>query len=87
MRPVTQHFFSTILRGRSSWLSMLLMIISLPIMSQSFDQSQGYRLEIGDGLALDNQGGNIVLSPVNKKSPSQVWQILPSGRAGYSLLL
>ena len=27
--------------------------------SQDYDPKQGYRLEIGDGLALDNQNGTI----------------------------
>ena len=88
MKSVSLFFCASVMRGKCLCLLMLLLaMIALPIMGQTFDQAQGYRLEIGDGLALDNQGGNIVFSPVNKKSPSQVWQILPSGRAGYSLLL
>lgn len=88
MKFVSPFFCASVIRGKCLCLLMLLLaMIALPIMGQTFDQAQGYRLEIGDGLALDNQGGNIVFSPVNKKSPTQVWQILPSGRAGYSLLL
>ncbi len=86
MRHLTRKLTATISENPLRWLSLLLMVISLPIVAQPFDKGQGYRLEIGDNLALDNQGGNIVLSPSNKKSPSQVWYILPSGREGFSLL-
>ena len=51
--------------------------------SPEFNPMQGYRLEIGDGLALDNQNGTITFSPADRKSPSQVWQIRPAERAGY----
>ena len=51
--------------------------------AQDFDSKQGYRLEIGDGLALDCQSGTITFSPSNKKSPSQVWHITKSDRQGY----
>ena len=53
------------------------------LFAQEFKSTQGYRLEIGDGLALDNQNGTITFSPVDRKSPSQVWQIHPSARQGY----
>ena len=51
--------------------------------AQDFDPNQGYRLEIGDGLALDNLNGTITFSPVNKKSQTQVWRIVKSDRQGY----
>ena len=51
--------------------------------AQDFDPKQGYRLEIGDGLALDNLSGTITFSPVNKKSQTQVWQIIKSDKPGY----
>ena len=50
--------------------------------AQEFNKEQGYRLEIGDGLALDNQSGTITFTPVNKKSPSQVWRIIPAEKVG-----
>ncbi len=50
--------------------------------AQTFDPKQGYRIEIADGLALDCQGSNIVLSALNKKSQSQVWNIVPGRRPG-----
>ncbi|MBO7120395.1 MAG: DUF4981 domain-containing protein [Bacteroidaceae bacterium] len=53
------------------------------LMAQDFDPKQGYRLEIGDGLALDNLSGTITFSPVNKKSQTQVWRIQKSDRPGY----
>ena len=59
---------------------------TLCLMAQDFDPNQGYRLEIGDGLALDNQNGTITFSPVNKKSQSQVWRIVKSERQGYCCL-
>jgi len=73
-------------------LSVLLMLLaSCPMFNvqcstafaQDFDPAQGYRLEIGDGLALDNQNGTITFSPVNKKSQTQVWRIVKSDRQGY----
>ena len=51
--------------------------------AQDFDPNQGYRLEIGDGLALDCQSGTITFSPSNKKAPSQVWRIVKSDKPGY----
>ncbi|MBO7470698.1 MAG: DUF4981 domain-containing protein [Bacteroidaceae bacterium] len=59
---------------------------TLCLMAQDFDPNQGYRLEIGDGLALDNQNGTITFSPVNKKSQTQVWRIVKSDRQGYHCL-
>ncbi|MBR6141423.1 MAG: DUF4981 domain-containing protein [Bacteroidaceae bacterium] len=56
---------------------------TLCLMAQDFDPKQGYRLEIGDGLALDNQNGTITFSPVNKKSQTQVWYIVKSDKPGY----
>ena len=56
---------------------------TLCLMAQDFDPNQGYRLEIGDGLALDNQNGTITFSPVNKKAQTQVWRIVKSDRQGY----
>ena len=55
--------------------------------SQDYDPKQGYRLEIGDGLALDNQNGTITFTPVNKKSMSQVWQVHKSAAEGYCVLV
>ena len=56
---------------------------TLCLMAQDFEPSQGYRLEIGDGLALDNQNGTITFSPVNKKAQTQVWRIQKADRQGY----
>ena len=56
------------------------------VYAQDFDPEQGYRLEIGDGLALDNQSGTITFSPVNKKSQTQVWRFTKSDRQGYYCL-
>ena len=66
-------------------LSMFFALM-LSITAQQFNKNQGYRLEIGDGLALDCQNGTITFSPVNKKSMTQVWQIHPSARGDYSVL-
>ena len=54
--------------------------------AQEYDKTQGYRLEIGDGLALDNQNGSVTFSPVNKKSMSQVWRVQASAADGYWVL-
>ena len=59
---------------------------TLCLMAQDFDPKQGYRLEIGDGLALDCQGGTVTFSPLNKKSPTQVWNFVKSNREGYVCL-
>ena len=56
---------------------------TLCLTAQNFDAKQGYRLEIGDGLALDNLSGTITFSPVNKKSQTQVWRIVKSDKPGY----
>ena len=64
-------------------LLLFLVLGTQNAMSQKNDTKQGYRLEIGDGLALDNQNGTITFSPSDRKSPSQVWQIHPSTRQGY----
>lgn len=61
-------------------------LMVLATWAQTFDKNQGYRLEIGDGLALDNQSGTITFTPVNKKSQSQVWNLHPTGRAGVVML-
>ena len=55
--------------------------------SQDYDPKQGIRLEIGDGLALDNQNGTITFTPVNKKSMSQVWQVQKSAAEGFCVLV
>lgn len=64
-----------------AWVTILFASTSLK--AQTFDPKQGYRLEIGDGLALDNPIGTLTFSPINKKSPSQVWFFEPSGKPGY----
>ena len=56
---------------------------ALQSVAQDYDPAQGYRLEIGDGLALDNLNGTITFSPVNKKSQTQVWRIQKADRQGY----
>ena len=56
---------------------------TLCLTAQDYDPNQGYRLEIGDGLALDNLSGTITFSPINKKSQTQVWRIMKSDRQGY----
>lgn len=72
-----KHFLMTV--------SMLFALL-LGVSAQQFNKNQGYRLEIGDGLALDCQNGTITFSPVNKKSMTQVWQIQPSGRPDFMVL-
>lgn len=72
---MTRRLFSALL--------VTLFASTLCLMAQDFDPKQGYRLEIGDGLALDNQNGTITFSPVNKKSQTQVWNIVKSARDGY----
>ena len=62
------------------------LLVALTTWAQTFDKNQGYRLEIGDGLALDNQSGTITFTPVNKKSPSQVWNLHPTDREGVVML-
>lgn len=69
---------------------LMLLCIFVPWMSavaQDFQPTQGYRLEISDGLALECTGGMMTFSPVNKKSGNQVWNIKPSGRDGYFVLV
>ena len=69
---------------------LMLLCIFVPWMSaaaQGFQPTQGYRLEISDGLALECTGGMMTFSPVNKKSGNQVWNIKPSGRDGYFVLV
>ena len=69
------------------FLSLSIMFaLVLCAMAQQFDAKQGYRLEIGDGLALDCQNGTITFSPVNKKSMTQVWQIQSSARGDHNVL-
>lgn len=65
----------------------LLLLASASAGAQEFDKNQGYRLEIGDGLALDNQNGTITFSPVDKKSMSQVWQLHRSAKDGCWVLV
>ena len=67
-------------------LLLVAMAFGMRLMAQEFDPNQGYRLETGNGFALDNQQGSIVLSQVNKKSPSQVWFVKPSSKSGYVCL-
>lgn len=67
-------------------VSMLFALV-LCASAQQFNKNQGYRLEIGDGLALDCQNGTITFSPSNKKSMTQVWQIHPASREGLWILV
>ena len=55
--------------------------------AQEFSPTQGYRLEISDGLALECTGSSMTFNPVNKKSGNQVWYIQKSDRAGYFTLV
>ena len=75
---MTKRLFSVLLG--------VLFASTLCLMAQDFDSNQGYRLEIGDGLALDNLNGTITFSPVNKKSQTQVWRIVKADRQGYCCL-
>ena len=72
---MTKRLFSVLLA--------MFLCSTLCLMAQDFDPKQGYRLEIGDGLALDNQSGTITFSPVNKKSQTQVWRIVKAEKSGY----
>lgn len=72
---MTKRLFSTLL--------VAFIASTFCLMAQDFDPKQGYRLEIGDGLALDNLSGTITFSPVNKKSQTQVWRIQKSDKPGY----
>ena len=63
-------------------MGWMLGIVAWAQAAPTFDPKQGYRIEIADGLALDCQGGNVVLSALNKKSQSQVWNIVSTGRQG-----
>ena len=65
---------------------LLALMFGMHLTAQEFDPNQGYRLETGNGFALDNRQGNIVFSPVNRKSPSQVWFVKPSAKSGYVCL-
>ena len=78
-----RRFFPTLLAALcvSTW-SMFNARCSVAF-AQDFEPGQGYRLEIGDGLALDNMNGTITFSPVNKKAQTQVWRIQKSDRQGY----
>ncbi len=55
--------------------------------AQDFSPTQGYRLEISDGMALECTGGVMTFNPVNKKSGNQVWNIMASSRQGYVVLV
>ncbi len=63
-----------------------LVLVTVAALAQAFDKTQGYRLEIGDGLALDDQSGSITFSPINKKSMSQVWRFIPTNQTDVYLL-
>ncbi len=78
---MTRRFFSLLLTCLVLW--QVVCVQCSKAYAQDFDPQQGYRLEIGDGLALDCQSGTITFSPTNKKSPSQVWRIQKSDRQGY----
>lgn len=71
---------------RFSLTFSILFAFVLGIAAQQFNKTQGYRLEIGEGLALDCQNGTITFSPANKKAMTQVWQIHPSARGDYNVL-
>ena len=71
---------------RFSLTFSILFAFVLSIAAQQFNKTQGYRLEIGEGLALDCQNGTITFSPANKKAMTQVWQIHPSARGDYNVL-
>ena len=75
--------FDTMTKRLFSVLLATLLCGTLCLMAQDFDPKQGYRLEIGDGLALDCLSGTLTFSPANKKSQTQVWQIKKSDRPGY----
>ena len=87
MRNQTLINKSLFLRFRTFFLTFVLLLCTAggSASAQELDGRQGYRLEMAGGLALDNQKGNIVLSPVNKKSPSQVWVLKPGQRGSYCL--
>ncbi len=73
---------------RMNFLSWLLCaVVSLPLWAEEYDPKQGYRLEIGSGLALDNMMGDLTFSTVDKKSPSQVWYIEKSPKDGHVVLV
>ena len=73
-------------------IKMVLMLLGLLApwasgVAQDFSPTQGYRLEISDGMALECTGGAMAFNPVNKKSGNQVWNIMASGRQGYVVLV
>lgn len=75
---------------RTSKTLLALFCLFAPWMSpvaQDFSPTQGYRMEIGSGLALECTGGIMTFNPVNKKSGNQVWNIKPSARDGYFVLV
>ena len=83
----TQNQYITIMTRRLfSVLLATFFFGTLCLTAQDYDPNQGYRLEIGDGLALDNQNGTITFSPVNKKAQTQVWRIMKADRQGYCCL-
>ena len=55
--------------------------------AQDFSPTQGYRLEINDGMALECTGSVITFNPVNKKSGFQVWNLTKSSRDGHYVLV
>lgn len=71
---------------RLTFLFTLLLVVS-SLMAQQLTIGKQYRLEIGDGLALDNQNGTITFTPVNKKSMSQVWRVAKHDADGYIMLV
>ena len=75
---------------KSIKMALMLLVLLAPWTTgaaQEFSPTQGYRLEISDGLALECTGSFMTFNPVNKKSGNQVWYIQKSDRAGYFTLV
>ena len=72
-------------------IRLFAMLLVLPawtgMQAQDFSPTQGYRLEISDGMALECSGGSAGFNPVNKKEGGQVWNIHKSAREGYWLVV
>ncbi|MGN1255748.1 MAG: RICIN domain-containing protein, partial [Bacteroidaceae bacterium] len=75
---------------RTIKMILMLMCVLAPcsyLSAQDFSPTQGYRLEINDGMALECTGSVITFNPVNKKSGFQVWNLIKSGRDGHYVLV
>ena len=71
--------------------TLLLAVLAVPALSQTFDPTKSYTIATPEGLVLDNQGSvqtetTIVLAPPDKRNAAQVWQIRTLAEGRYQLV-